>query len=201
MSINRRGERTRHHVLDAAWDLISEQGAEVSISQIAQAAGISRQAVYQHYGSRGGLLVALVRRADERFKIKEQFDAALAHPGPKERLALTLRAWLAFVPKIDPVARDLIRLRDKDPAASSAWEDRMADLRRWLLALMTSLQKEDALKPGWTPQTAADLFWAQTSVQAWGLLVHECGWREKDVEAKLLRSISDTLLKTDDRDL
>ena len=195
MSTNIRGDKTRTEVLDAAWELISDQGADVSVSKIAAAVGISRQTVYLHYGSRGGLLVALVRRADERFEIKEKFNAALKRQKPKERLAMTLQAWLEFVPKIYPVAKDLIRLRETDPEAANAWTDRMDELREWLLDLTRSFETDGALKDQWTPEQASQFFWAQTSVQVWGLLKRDCGWSEEDIAGHLNRTLTESLLK------
>lgn len=195
MSRNIRGKRTRTEILDAAWDMISVHGADVSVSHIAKAVGISRQTVYLHFGSRGGLLVALVRRADQRFEIKELFESALALQDPEARLAKTLQVWLAFVPKIYPVAKDLIRLRETDQEAAAAWEDRMTDLRAWLLRLMQSLREDGALEEQWTPEQAGDFFWAQTSVQAWGLLHRECGWSEKLIAEKLQQALVGGLLR------
>ena len=195
VSRNSRGNRTRAEILDKAWDLISEQGADAKISEIAKAVGVSRQAIYVHFNSRGGLLVELVKRADERFEIKEAFDAALAIDDPKDRLIATLDAWLVFVPKIYPVAKDLIRLQDTDPEASIAWNDRMSDLRRWLLTLSKSLRRDGALKTSWTPEKASQFFWTQSSVQAWGLLRYECGWSEKEIAGRLKDSLVSTLLK------
>ncbi len=195
VSRNVRGNRTRAEILDKAWDLISEQGADAKISEIAKAVGVSRQAIYVHFNSRGGLLVELVKRADERFEIKEAFDAALAIDDPKDRLIATLDAWLVFVPKIYPVAKDLIRLQDTDPEASIAWNDRMSDLRRWLLTLTKSLRRDGALKTSWTPEKAGQFFWTQSSVQAWGLLRYECCWSEKEIASRLKDSLVSTLLK------
>ncbi len=195
MSTNIRGDKTRAQVLDAAWDLISEKGADVSVSNIAVAVGISRQTIYLHFGSRGGLLVALVRRADERLEIKQQFDAALGLHRPKDRLVRTLQAWLAFVPKVHPVAKDLIRLRDSDADAATAWADRMDELREWLLDLMRSLHRDGALKEAWTPERASQFFWVQTSVQAWGLLRKDCGWSEQDIATHLERVLTQSLLR------
>ena len=195
VSRNIRGDKTRAQTLDAAWDLICEQGADISMSKIAAAAGISRQAVHQHFGTRGGLLLALVRRADERLEIKEKFDAALAQSDPQKRFKHTLDAWLDFVPEIYPVANDLIRLRATDPEAAAAWEDRMSDLRAWLLTLMLSLKNDRALKEGWSPEAASAFFWAQSSVQLWGLLIKECGWSEQALRKRLHQTLTTTLVK------
>lgn len=197
MSTNIRGDKTRADLLDAAWDLISEQGADVSLSKIAKAVGISRQTVYLHFGSKGGLLVALVRRADERFEIKTKFDAALQLQNPRDRVAMTLGAWLEFVPKIYPVAKDLVRLRETDPEAAEAWEDRMEALRHWLYELMLSVQGAGALKDSWSPKEASQFFWAQTSVQVWGLLKYDCGWTEDAISAHLEAMLSQSLLQAD----
>lgn len=197
VSTNIRGDKTRAELLDAAWDLISEQGADVSVSKIAKAVGISRQTVYLHFGTRGGLLVALVRRADERFEIKEQFEAALHLENPSLRVAMTLKAWLGFVPKIYPVAKDLIRLQETDPEAAEAWADRMEELRDWLLELMSSIEKDGALKKGWSSDAASQFFWAQTSVHVWGLLKYDCGWDEEAIASHLGTMLTQSLLQAD----
>ena len=194
MSSKRKPERTRAEILDAAWNLISEKGAEVSISEIASAAGISRQAVYLHFGSRGGLLMALVRRADTRFEIKERLFACIDVSDPEERLDRLVRVWIDFVTKIFPVATDLVRLRATDRDASAAWEDRMTDLRSWLLALTTSLEEDGALAAGWSPKEASEYLWASFSVQLWGLLVEDCGWDQDRALSVLRRTIRQTLL-------
>ena len=143
------------------------------------------------------MLVALVRRADERFEIKQQFDAALQLRNPRERVTTTLRAWLEFVPKIYPVAKDLIRLRETDPEAAAAWADRMKELREWLLELMLSVQQDGALRDGLSSNEASQLFWAQTSVQVWGLLKYDCGWNEEAIAAHLEALVTQSLLQVD----
>ncbi|MBO6634502.1 MAG: TetR family transcriptional regulator, partial [Parvibaculum sp.] len=50
MSKNTKSERTRGEILDAAWTLIAERGASVSLGEVAAAAGITRQSVYVHFG-------------------------------------------------------------------------------------------------------------------------------------------------------
>lgn len=134
--------RTRAEILDRAWDLISTRGAEVSLAEIARAAGISRQSVYDHFGSRGGLLLALVRRTDERLDIKARSDKAFEIADPGLRLETAVEVWIRFVQEIYPVASDLIRLRTTDEDASAAWEDRMSELRDWLVILTGSLERD-----------------------------------------------------------
>ena len=165
------------------------------MARIAKAAGVSRQAVYLHFGTRGGMLMALVKRADQRFEIREGLFAAFGIADPAERLDASVGVWLDFVIRIQPVARDLIRLRETDPDAAGAWEDRMAELRSWLRVLVGSLDADGALAPGWTAQEATEYLWAASSVQMWGLLVRDCGWRDARAASALRTSIAKVLLR------
>ncbi len=194
MSRTPKHARTRTEILDAAWALISERGAEVSVAEIARAAGISRQSVYLHFGSRSGLLIALVRRADERFEIKERLFDSFRTPDPHRRLRAAIEVWLDFLPRIALVARDLIRLRTTDPDAAAAWDDRMADLRAWLSQLLASIERDGALADGWSVQEAADYLWAAMSMQVWSLLVDDCSWTQNRAGTALVRALQAALL-------
>lgn len=164
------------------------------MSEIANAAGISRQAVYLHFGTRGGLLMALVKRADDRLLIREGFQEALRQPTAAERLDSWLTAWFAFVRQILPVAKDLVRLRPTDPDAAAAWEDRMSDLRSWLSDLVASFESDGALRPDWSVDEAADYLWAASSVQMWDLMAGERHWDDVKLDVTLRRTIAEALL-------
>lgn len=161
---------------------------------IAAAVGLTRQAIYLHFRSRGGLLVALVRRADERAEIHARFRDALAVRDPRERLDAVLRAWLDFVPTIHPVANSLMRARGEDPDAARAWADRMTDLRHGFRALAKTLHRDGALAPQWTVASAADFLWASSSVQTWELLSVDRGWGAAKTSKTLRRSLAAAVL-------
>jgi len=177
-----------------AWRVFAERGTGVSMGEIADAVGLTRQAIYVHFRSRGGLLVALVRRADERTEIHAKFRAALANEDPRERLDAFLRVWFEFVPEIHPVASSLMRARGDDPDAAEAWADRMASLRRGFATLATTLRRDGALAPDWTAPAAADFLWASSSVQAWELLAIECGWGAAKTSKILRRTLASAVL-------
>jgi AcrR family transcriptional regulator len=176
MSKNNKSARTKAEILDTAWRLIATEGADTSMSKLAAAVGLTRQSIYVHFGSRGGLLMALVNRADERENIWHHFQAALAAPTAKERLEAVLTAWFDFVPQIYPVARDLIRLKRNDKEASAAWYDRMDALYAFYLERVSDLAAEGTMRKGLSAEEATDLLWSFTSVQHWELLVHDRGW-------------------------
>ena len=186
--------RTRADILDVAWRLLAERGTHVSMAEIAEAVGLTRQAVYVHFRSRGGLLVALVRRADARAEIHSRFAAALATPDARQRLDAFLRVWLAFVPTIHPVASSLMRARRDDPDAARAWADRMTALRHGFATLAASLRRDGALAAPWTARAAAEYLWAGSSVQTWELLAVDCGWGAAKTSKALRRSLAAAVL-------
>ncbi|MBV1886801.1 MAG: TetR/AcrR family transcriptional regulator [Parvibaculaceae bacterium] len=187
---------TKEDILNAAWDLVSEYGADASIAQIAAAAGVSRQAIYLHFKTRGGLLIALVHQTDKNFGIMESLKKAHELDDPAMRLDATIAAWLEFVPKILPVAKDLIRLQSSDEDAKRAWDDRMKELKQWLKQTVASLRNDNALSPEWTINDASNYLWAEMSVQMWMMLVEECGWSPKMASTRIRKMLVRELIST-----
>jgi len=190
-----KSERTREDILDKAWDLVAQGGADVSMADIANAVGITRQSIYIHFKSRGGLLDALVKRADEREKIIENLEQAIETTSARERLDKCLTIWFDFIPVIHPVATDLIALRKHDADAAFAWNDRMKDLHELFHRLTDSLARDEKLSPFWSASDAADYLWVSVSVQSWDLLVGDRGWTQKRASDTLKKSMSQLFLK------
>ncbi len=59
-------ERQRQ-LLDTAWSLIGQEGTEaLTLGRLAEAAGVTKPVVYDHFGTRSGLLASLYREFDTR---------------------------------------------------------------------------------------------------------------------------------------
>ncbi|MCA9734998.1 helix-turn-helix transcriptional regulator, partial [candidate division KSB1 bacterium] len=57
---------TRTRILEVTWHLMEQQrGQGVRLADVAAAAGVSRQAVYLHFGSRTELMIATTAYVDE----------------------------------------------------------------------------------------------------------------------------------------
>lgn len=70
-----REERTRQ-LLEVAWQLIGDEGTDaLTLGKLADAAGVTKPVVYDHFGTRNGLLAALYQDYDERQT--RIFDAAI----------------------------------------------------------------------------------------------------------------------------
>jgi len=65
---NRRGMRSRELVLDAAERLMAEEGFEAAtLARVVEEAGIPLSSVYHYYGSKDGILLAVMERGAQRF--------------------------------------------------------------------------------------------------------------------------------------
>ncbi len=65
---NRRGVKSRELVLDAAERVMAEHGFEAAtVARVVQEAGIPLSSVYHYYGSKDGILLAVMERGAERF--------------------------------------------------------------------------------------------------------------------------------------
>ena len=163
---------TRDRILDAARQLLEKQGDVVpTMSAIARAAGISRQALYLHFADHAELLQALVAHVGDR----EQLQAGVAAVQAAGDAAGQIRAWAHMQtwhnPKIAAIARALDSTRHTDPSAAAAWRDRTSNRLRGALSIIQRLRDEGRLHPTWTTAEAAALLSELTSFHVWDDLV------------------------------
>ena len=65
---NRRGARSREAVLDAAERLIADQGYDAAtIAALVDEAGLPASSIYHYFGSKQGVLLAVMERGAERY--------------------------------------------------------------------------------------------------------------------------------------
>ncbi|QVM94774.1 TetR/AcrR family transcriptional regulator [Pseudomonas sp. SORT22] len=70
-------EDRQQQLLEVAWRLVREEGTEaLTLGRLAELAGVTKPVVYDHFGTRSGLLAALYQCYDERQAAV--MDAALA---------------------------------------------------------------------------------------------------------------------------
>lgn len=180
---------TRGEILDAGLKLLMLKGPEVTALEIAAAADVSRQMLYQYFGSRGGVLIALTARRDEEYGLKERLYKAIESESAEDRLNGWLKVWLCYANEVLPIAIELNRLRYTDADAASAWDARMQDLHSWIRDLVISLHTEKSLKSHWTVATATDFIFAMASIQLHEILTIDRKWGRR----KTIKTISETL--------
>jgi AcrR family transcriptional regulator len=187
---------TRARILDAALDRLAEGGGRgVSMSEIAKAAGLSRQAVYLHFDGRAELLTEAARRLDARLEVDERLAPSRAAEDGETRLRAFVAAWAGHLPGIAPVARALLAMRATDAEAARAWEDRMAALRNGCSAAVRALAAEERLAPHWSEATATDLLMTLLSVEGWLQLTEERGWTHEAYAERMAEAATGALMR------
>lgn len=124
-----RAERKRHAIVTAARDIFIQRGYEVGVDAIAADAGVSKVTVYNHFGSKEALFIAVIVDA-----LDEALDATLAESqkqladdaDPRAALTGTAVALVAGVTQPSVLAlRNLVtgELR-RFPELAAAWRER-----------------------------------------------------------------------------
>lgn len=186
---------TRGRILQATWELLEDSASSVTLSRAAERAGVSRQAVYLHFGDRSGLLLALVDFIDESLGR----DRLRARVFGAETGVESLRQWVRvmswYTARIDRVTKVLESSQDHDPALRAAWRDRM-DIRRGthIQRIVEAIAAEDRLARGWTVAAAADLIYVVTMPGPWRELTQELGWSQRRYAARVWKLLERALV-------
>lgn len=192
----RQAEETRHRILGAARALFLSAGyAGTTLDAIAAAAEISPKTVSAAFGSKRGILAALLSPG----AFGRRFQEVLGHlqatedPGQRVRLAaqLTRHAYEGLTAEFD-----LLR-------GASAVAPELADLARQIEArrrqnqahLTAYLGDHGVLRRDLPPDQATDVLWALTAYDLYRLLVVERGWTPERYEAWLAEVLIQRLLE------
>ncbi|MCF7750714.1 TetR/AcrR family transcriptional regulator [Bacillus subtilis subsp. subtilis] len=88
----------QQQLLAQAWRVVREEGTEaLTLGYLAEQAGVTKPVVYDHFGTRAGLLAALYRDFDQRQGVV--MDAALAAGGPtlQDKANVIAQSYVACV--------------------------------------------------------------------------------------------------------
>lgn len=116
------GEQSRELILDATERLMATKGyAATSISDVRKACGLPASSIYWHFGSKEGVLAAVMERGAERYfaAIPAEADverqlAAVTEQQEQHPLFLRLFLLLSLERRDDPAVSEVIRrVRDK----------------------------------------------------------------------------------------
>lgn len=185
---------TRATILDATWKLIiNSRTTSFSLSDVAKAAGVSRQTVYLHFGNRAGLLLALTAHVDGELDIDGKLDATIEASSPISRARRFISLTTRFSRETHELALVMERERDRDPEVNNAFEVRTQRRLSLLRDIFFHLELDGMLQDGWTIDTAADVIWALGSPSTYDLLVTQRQWPPEDFERYALRVFNDML--------
>ncbi len=180
------GLETRRSILDATRGLLEEPGsADVGMATIAARAGYSRQAIYRHFGSRAGLLKAVLADIDERAGAETAVADILASADGRGALEALVAWWADYVAGFVGVSRSVLAGRGSDPALAAAWEDRMEALLGVCRLVIGRCAADGTLRADLKPQIASEMLWAMLSVPLWDQLITDRGWSRVEYRERI----------------
>ena len=187
---------TRKRILEATRLLMEDRrGQDVRMRDIAEAAGVSRQAVYDHFGSRAKLLVATTHYVDEVRGLEERRRRFREATTGVEHLEAYVEFWGNYIPEVYGMAKALLAVRETDEAAAAAWDDRMGAVRESCRKTIEALHRDGMLAPEWSRDEAVDLMWTMLSIRNWEQLTIECGWSISQYVGRMQKLLKRTFVR------
>jgi|SRR5581483_699984 len=182
--------QTRTKILEAARRLFEAQGySATTMNAVAAEAGVALKTVYVAFESKAGLLRALwhvLLRGDERPEAVGQrawYREVLDEPDPARQLALNARNSRIVKERAAELMHVLASAAASDADAADLWERIQVEFHDNQQAIVRSLQRKRALKPGLGVKRATDILWTLNHPQVFRLLVKDRGWTPAQYEA------------------
>ncbi|GAB3820898.1 TetR/AcrR family transcriptional regulator [Tessaracoccus terricola] len=111
--------RTAGSVLECATSLFRERGfSKVSLDDVAKASGVTRGAVYHHYGSKLGLFLAVADGLQKRVAEAVVAAAEAAGSDPRKQLSAGSHAFLETI-----TGQDMVQVLMVDGPAVVGWQE------------------------------------------------------------------------------
>lgn len=168
-------DAARGHTLSAAHQLLADPAChELSLDAVARVAGVTRATLYNHFGSRSALLVALFHDLGRRMKA-ERIHAAMHLPDPEQALSAMLRESTRAYARQEPAIRKLFALAAFDSEVSAEVARAERQRRQSLTPLATRLVASGST--GSSVAAAGALLAALTSFQAFQAFALDGGAR------------------------
>ena len=178
--------RTRRTILESARRRFVDHGyAATTIAAIAGDAHVSVETIYKAFGSKAGLIKAVVDVAiagdDDPVPIlqREFVRTNRAEPDPRRKL----EAYGSFAAEIamrtSPLLLVVRAAAGTDPGAAEVWATLQQERLRGMGVFAEDLATNALLRAGVTTDEARDVLWAHNSVELWDLLVNQRGWTQE----------------------
>ena len=157
-------DKTRQALINSAWRIFSQKGyAETRLSDIAKDAGVTRGAIYWHFGNKENLLISLFKeRADSYFTIIA--DVLEKNLNPFEKIKMILVKVITKMESDDQFkAEEILALRRADDHGKFQQihdyiQQRTKKHSELLFRIIIEGQKRGEIRKGIDPQNIVSLF-------------------------------------------
>ncbi len=193
------GQVTRDRVVEAGLELFSTRGyATTTVTELAAEAGVAVDTIYKAFGSKVGVVEAIIEAARSDDAVAAMHAAWLAAQGdPARQLATYVQGIGRFWARNDRLA-SMLQSGTGDADIAAIWARRQA-LRRKLVHDHVATWTDAAFRPGYTRDVAVDLIWALTSSETYHALVVESGWSVRRWEREISAALGRAVLASPDR--
>jgi AcrR family transcriptional regulator len=183
---NVRSRRTRAALLDAARQLLEEEGFEaLTMAAVGDRAAVTRRAVYLHFDTRTDLVMALYGYVGEQEGLAQSLETVWNAPDSLAALDQWARHIAYYTPKVLRVDREVARIERSDPDAAQHRKVAISNQRANVRRLVQWLADEGNLAAGWSVDLAADMVWALASPEIVERLYSIRRWSLKRMHEKL----------------
>lgn len=185
-------------MLDAAFDLFSEQGYQATtIAAVAERAGVAVQTVYFTFHNKATLFwdVVLAQRAgddgaDEVMQM-QWVGQALAEPGQRRMLAIIAEHATEIFVRLAPLASAMTMAAAAEPEIAERLELTNKERREGMTAMMTTLAAKGPLVTD--VDRAVDVIDVLQSLTTFSAFTIGCGWSNEEFKAWAYRSLTQLL--------
>jgi AcrR family transcriptional regulator len=189
--------QTRRRILVSGRRLFGADGyGNTTIEAIADDASVSPQTIYAVFGSKRGILIALLDQMAADADLPRLQEALTTFTGnPRRQLA----EQIAFNIRFYAGGRDLIEIArtvsGTEPDLAAMWRE--GERRRYEAQgkLMAVWRRAGALVDGLTQRKATDLLWALSGPDVFRLFVVERGWSRQQLQAWLIAELERMLFR------
>ena len=188
---------TKAEILDVGSELFRSQGPSVTVKDVANAAEVSRQTVYQHFSSRGGLITALTRQIHLESGVQKRFYKSMEIEESEKRVRSCIRVWLDYMQDVYPLACELHRARATDPDSEDAYLERADEAKSWIHDLLNSLKESDKLQRGRSVKETTEFVFSVLSPQFYELLHVDQRWSHQRIVKHLSHILVGAIFASD----
>jgi AcrR family transcriptional regulator len=166
---------TRERIIDVARELLPG-AAELSVDAIAAEARVSVQTLYAHFGSKRGLLIAVIDSTQRDVGLYADFDRVWQSPDGETALRRMLEATFQLWAGAWPLVSFSERARKADPEIEQYLREVDGYRRANLRSITDQLVLEGRLPKGIDAASAADIAFALSMPSVHEQLVVVRGW-------------------------
>jgi len=182
-------EATRQRIIDTARSLMLERGyRRTSVADIAAAASVNVDTLYQLVGRKASILREIVEQAisgEDQAVPAEERDyvvAVRAEPDARQKLRIYASAVRRTQHRLAPIVRVILEAAPSEPGVAALWheitERRAANMRTFI----ADVAQASPLRDGLSQDKAADIVWTLNSTDVYLLMTSDRGWSSEEFE-------------------